>query len=1210
MIRPPVPQTQRDKNMMNNVEGLQSVLQEYLDDWNSKQPVISFSELSSNVADWRNALLDSARACSVSELALASKLLRAPAERFPGAARHQRVLEDRMKCLEEYEARVVSDRGRFVANVAVAQAVERFLRSTRKLESEILVPWLNEVRAEPLGEDDCGPVAAEITSCIAHLQLEQQRLREESRLVHFLCRLQQTQTNAARQVLAEFDGEVSAELTHICTRLCGLIDQLQKHFGKIELPVGSDVKKWSTSGLASVLDFDTSTIEQIESLTRECKACVEMICIANRPCATDCVPILQRVETLLQFRDAAAKLREYVMQGDFDDACAQALRVDAIVPAANALSEAFAPLGETYRQQSWREARDQEQWKTAIERIEALNAAIQGALPRIVNAGGQFLREAFSRRQASLNEEVQTCRDAQNDEHYLSQALGHLDRGEQKDANQLLNKLKSQAPSITLWRRAATLMIELYELAGDNGESLAVPQINADTGMPPDGDSLHAARLRIKDVHSLAKDTRKALQKAMQNPKFQCNCRYADDVCDQADSALVETKTMERYAEIVRRIRNMISEQTGQEGGWEQAIRDLDEFCGETANHPALRLVGALQHLQTVERVRQSQRRPRAKLQEIRHLDLKHPLLRDQLEYRQQLEYEVFGHDRARFERILDAASSIGDTDTSDSLLTAPVLSQPDQLEEFRRHLDELKATIDVQPQPLSVAAMNRFARDVLQAAGENRIALQARLGDVNTVAQAVKEGRGEVLPHHLAVAALSPFRDQEYVFSEELLGAVIGACAVTAASPRYRQHLIDHTTCTDAAATDSSDYQMQEWIASELQEQLGIDWGSSDDTESWAFRWAVECEAVHECERADGTGQLPWPMGPLLISYFGLEAELNAAIDGRYELRRWYGPCAIGEVLIRQGLAERALEALPQPDDVDAPLASNACGYAAAVDAIAFVKGDLVRCRIGILLNLLVRHELKLRKLQPKDPEWRKVPHAAADLCAQLLSLLERPETEPEFAHQLSETLTRVCRRLEEHLEDPVVNLGRAATLQDGEIRKKCMDGMIDAVCAARDRWSAAPRNKRIVSAHVDQKLEASLNYMKARRAGLFVDYAQLKLLRLMGLDDEEERIRIADDMLAMSEQCVRDAPGVDSYLLHAQCLILRSVEGTGGGVESDVLEKLTEIKLFATNRWGARDVKHLTELIDSASAIGHTENWLRDLWSDDMRRREDPRE
>jgi len=438
-----------------------------------------------------------------------------------------------------------------------------------------------------------------------------------------------------------------------------------------------------------------------------------------------------------------------------------------------------------------------------------------------------------------------------------------------------------------------------------------------------------------------------------------------------------------------------------------------------------------------------------------------------------------------------------------------------------------------------------------LNASEANKAALFAALAHIEGVCTALKL-YNDYFPHNLAVSVFSKMRRDSEPPAPEHLALLISSCALFACSEKYRESVAQAFGPTASSLLNKLGHKLRESLAALLQNcftSSGVSWGKPTDSHSWACQWEVECYAVSQMSWQESYVPLPWPYGPTLVRFYSLGKELRQVLEWKPTLRLWFGPCAAAAAMNFAGEVESALQSLPRAEACSAEQANSALGYASLPDSLAHLRHDIDSLRGDVVLLLLNRDQFQSYSELDEHAEVRERILAH---CRELLELRDRGIlTDEPFIRALN----AVFGRMVDELERPSLHRRLSVTVKDGEVRKKCMDGVIDFLMAQPNReWLAnCIRALQSFRSDVERKL---------------VD------LKLDQWEKMGQPSKLLKEMSELAEDAVRDDPrDPNAKILKARVLWLQGEDS------------LSEAEAYVTS------------LLDSASVLDWPPRSLKDI-------------
>ena len=433
------------------------------------------------------------------------------------------------------------------------------------------------------------------------------------------------------------------------------------------------------------------------------------------------------------------------------------------------------------------------------------------------------------------------------------------------------------------------------------------------------------------------------------------------------------------------------------------------------------------------------------------------------------------------------------------------------------------------------------------------QIALLALFGQVDVVGAGLKS-LNEYVPHNLGVAVLASMRNKQASVARQSLALLVSSCALFACCEKYRDSLAQAFAPVVLSPSANKGRKLRENAGSHLKnlfESMGVAWGPITDPQSWACRWEVECCAVSQMTVEPTYAPLPWPFGPALIEFYGLGQELGRVLERKSTLRVWYGPGAASAAMNISGEPETSLRSLPPAERFTADQASEWLAYACLKDPLSSLHEDINRLRCDILLVLLYRDGFKS---ETTPDEKTSIEKNLIDHCRELLELRQRGTLiDVPFIRALNTIFGEMVNQLDE----PEVHLRRAATIEDAEARKACMDGVIKFLIALPNREWLTNCMAALQSFRSDVcRSLVDLKFVEWRRQG--------------------QPAVLLDEMSALAEDAVRDDPkDPNAKLLKVRILLLRPE------MFSDAESYLKSLQNSAALLdWPSRAIKEFQEL------------------------------
>lgn len=393
--------------------------------------------------------------------------------------------------------------------------------------------------------------------------------------------------------------------------------------------------------------------------------------------------------------------------------------------------------------------------------------------------------------------------------------------------------------------------------------------------------------------------------------------------------------------------------------------------------------------------------------------------------------------------------------------------------------------------------------------------ALLCALGAINRVTNELRTR--PVMPHNLGAAVLGAIRRRKDAVSPDQIRAGIGVAALFACSPKYRQAVSTALDKKLPQALTRKDASVRGLVSSRLRGLLataGKGWGRSNDPNSWASHWDVECFAVTQMS-ASAFPPLPWPFGPALIDFFGLQKQLSEAVTRAGGLRIWYGPCAAGAAMNLAGDPEGTLACLPRADACTLEMARSSAGYAHERDPVRALRQDADRVRVDALFSLLNRQQFTA------DMDAQEIVRLKENVIRCIGELLDARQSNANIDNSLVAALRRFFSQMVAQLEEPLLYLHRPAKVADADARKSCMDGVLDFLeSIPNSEW-----------------LNDCILAMKSFRCDLL---RQLVDIKFEDWVNSGEPTALHSEMIALTNDAIRDDPrDANACLLKARLLL-----------------------------------------------------------------------
>ncbi|HEV2963280.1 MAG TPA: toll/interleukin-1 receptor domain-containing protein [Candidatus Angelobacter sp.] len=498
------------------------------------------------------------------------------------------------------------------------------------------------------------------------------------------------------------------------------------------------------------------------------------------------------------------------------------------------------------------------------------------------------------------------------------------------------------------------------------------------------------------------------------------------------------------------------------------------------------------------------------------------------------------------------------DWHSAERKLTAYVADASDPLEcawkllAAIKRLAQMPAFFSVESVLTTAIAQPGARRPASNISHASMAALFAVLGQVEALAGLLKS-HADYFPHNLGVAALSQIGPDTKP-EPQYLSLAVSYCALFACSEKYREFLAQAFAPVSLPALGKGG-KLRESVGLQLKksfERAEVQWGVLGDPQSWACQWEVECFAVSQMSSQESYAPLPWPFGPALIEFYDLHRELGEVLQRRPALRVWYGPGAAGVAMNFSGDPESALRSLPNAETCTAEQAKASLGYASMPDPLKALQEDVTSVRSDVLVLLLNRD-----RFSPQTPpgEGPNIQKRVIDHCRELLELRSRgAAVEESFIRALIDVFTRMV----EQLEKPILHLRRAATVEDAEARKRCMDGVLAFLSGLPDqKWlTNCVRTLRSFRSDVNRTL---------------VD------LKREQWEDEGKSSALLIEMQSLAEEATRDDPNDP----HAKILKIRTLLLEGPQALPKVEEYLQSVQssrsILDWPAWAAQEVQRL---------------------------------
>lgn len=669
-------------------------------------------------------------------------------------------------------------------------------------------------------------------------------------------------------------------------------------------------------------------------------------------------------------------------------------------------------------------------WQDARQQARQLSEKIAARRDGLPDWAPKPLSDLASEGAASLGRLELELGDVARTEEQIQGSLNCLETEAFETADQGLSAIERSLgpglpellrPDIELWSAAAVATAELSRVANGLPNLLSL-EPDAETGLLPEVSPIESLDA-LSPIREAASRAEGLVAQANSQSKFRRRVPWPAQVRASAESALEHAKLLKAYRERTERLRAII-----REGKWSEA-NEARQFDPGNFVDGYMRLLNALDIAAAAATFPASKNR----LKFLRKMDLSHPFLASLERERARLEAQE-GEQRSQlFEAARLLCSKPRQPATLAELLKTPLAADPESLPAFRETLKRSKETATPE--------------NVLGAAGRNRGALLALAGDVNSVASELRTS-SDYIPHNLAVAAAAYVRRERRAPS--LMDAAIGACALLRDSEAYRGAL---AAAMRMAMPDASGMETE---LERLFSEAGLDWGGNDDPKSPALRFHIELGAIRDMRGSPAASSLPHPMGPALVEFYGLHERLSLVLKSSPSgLRRWYGPLAAAEALLRNGYSPEAQSALAEVAE-NAAAAACCPAYSGLPNPALAIQEDVRELEVACTLYELRRIRVPIGSA-PED-----LASTVGRLCAALLERGAKPE---EIAREVDrifgelleaegvERMETAYRTMTQLLE-----MGKSTSLQVYErfLRKKRSDMALKLIVAKPD---AAPK-------------------------------------------------------------------------------------------------------------------------------------------------------
>ena len=1095
---------------------------------------------------------------------------------FSGARDHAERIRVWLTRREEYHGfRRAAEGGPWPAS---AEPLSAYAAALRGLLEGVARPWRDEL--EKPGEEAAAQVVRPWAEKLAH---DLQALAGEQQLFEALNHLQGWRPEQALEMLARPGSVVSAPaLTESWRGVCKAVACLESRLGEdvATLAAGrvpdETLQRWLEMPPGEFTGLHACAREAAEAATRAREVDPRYGALPLSHLDAVCSALATTAAGRQRWESACGAL----LRGELAEARGVlellARDIPAALPSSKLMEEwvrwenAFAP-GPLLQE---------ERWEDASRAIGQLSPQLRALAESPPSFGGDLMGRELSKRLRQLDEQAEWCRLAAADEERLRQAGRLIEAEDFTAALEVFGKAQSNWEAVGLWREAAESLAGLRELLS----LFTPPAVNAETGLPPKRPLLELGRQRLGEIQATAERAGQLVEKAWSRSRLSFNVSLPERALDLLRAELPRLDTLDAYRRCVDELAGLIADP---EPGWAAVGERLRQLVRSQPQPPegVERLLAAIETGAETQAILQGNLDPIESLGRLAERDLSHPMLALLSGQCQALAEQVGRPLLERYAALVQAAErlcgrgrTVSGRASPLAWLATPLPGDPAGLERLGRVLLTLPdAQPDGELEPACVLLLNRSLAALLEAAGPNRIALLAAAGDVPAVAGELK-ARREFVPHNLGVAVLAALERGDGGASAEL-AAALGALALFAWCEPYRRRLADHLGWKLAGDFRRGEAAFQRKVGAELTQlfgRAGLAWGDKSEPASWACRWEVECLAVERLS-SRGMAGLPWPFGPALVGFYGLEKELQSALEagaGTIPLRPCYGPCATAEVLlVRAEDPEGAIRALPELDACTDEAARNAPGYRFAPDPAGVLRADVAAARAEAWFRLMLRYQF-----QPLTPP-EQADALAAELigcCRELLGLEEVAGL--DIGQRLTRSLRRAFEAAHEQLAQPKA-ARRKRTAEDARARRRYMDALIAFLRAAPRRpW-----------------LDECIQILLLRRAELLSDLVDLLFAWWRG---NGQPVAALEEMVALGEQAARDAPNsAHTNILRVQMLMLRSCfcppMDTG-----ELVRQLRDLQRRAAGlRWPTEASVCINELLQLVEGAADFSAWMASL-------------
>ena len=680
---------------------------------------------------------------------------------------------------------------------------------------------------------------------------------------------------------------------------------------------------------------------------------------------------------------------------------------------------------------------------------------------------------------------------------------------------------------VELWRAAANALADWATVSSDRSNTAGLFP-NASTGLAPDASAIEDGRENLSRIRDCAQKAADLVARANKQSKLRCGVSQLEQALSAAKATLDDLEFLSLYAKCAAQVKTLIDQEL-----WRDARVEMSSFDPGKYFDSYARLLSAINI--GVEAANFPERRNR--LNFLKRHDLNHPFLERLRRERDVMEAE----ETDQWSRLTEAATRLCDLparkpNTLIELLRTPVVSDPAGLSGFAESLSRLKD------------AGSGRREEILRIAGRNRSALLALSGDVQGVVKEIRTST-DYVPHNLVVAAVSHLGRHKTMPPE--MDAVLGASALLRWSPLYQKNLITsmQVSLPDVAA-----------MTTELERlfvEAGQHWGSDTDQGSPALRFQIELWATIEVSNSPAVLSLPWPMGPALVDFYQLHPQLLLGLrKADPSVRRWYGPLAAAEALLRCGHPQEARNALPKKESF-CNLSAIYPIYSSATDAARALSDDLAaftaNCGLFELRQAHVDSTGSLEQLSLR----------VSQTLMELLGLHPKPED-----------AFREIDRLFGELSD------------------------VDGFVRVQDAYNGMCKILEVVDTHAP--FQGYARALRIKRGDLTLKLLLLKAQASVGGIDP-----ILPELIKLAEQAVLDNPtDPTTNVLRQAIRTLKAYRSGPAALETQRRSvELLQVKALQ-KRWPYEIIETIGQLHHLIEGMGDYETWVRDLFQRSTRK------